>query len=83
MKLKPEIKKKIMNTPPSYLLPINKPFCCHADRIVFEVEDISKTNKPQRTYIYSPNGIQLNIPVQALQSQPSTNQDIQVDIDFD
>jgi hypothetical protein len=56
-----------------------------ADGILFEIEDnFQKTNQCNRTYIYSPNGIQLlNIPVNTLKPTPSRTKDIQVDSDFD
>jgi hypothetical protein len=56
-----------------------------ADGIKFEVEDnFQKQTNRNRTYIYSPNGIQLlNIPVKHSKANHQRTKDIQVDTDFD
>lgn len=56
-----------------------------ADKIVFEIEDnFQKQTNRNRTYIYSPNGIQLlNIPVKHSKSNYQKTKDIIIDPDFD
>lgn len=56
-----------------------------ADKITFEVEDnFQKQTNRNRTYIYSPNGIQLlNIPIKHSKGAHQKTKDIQVDFDFD
>ncbi len=56
-----------------------------ADHIVFETEDnFQKQTNRNRTYIYSPNGIQLlNIPVKHSKISHQKTKDIQIENDFD
>lgn len=56
-----------------------------SDGIIFEIEDnFQKQTNRNRTYIYSPNGIQLlNIPVKHSKANHQSTKDIQVDADFD
>jgi hypothetical protein len=56
-----------------------------SDGILFEIEDnFQKQTNRNRTYIYSPNGIQfLNIPVKHSKANYQSTKDIQVDADFD
>jgi hypothetical protein len=56
-----------------------------ADRVVFEMEDnFQKQTNRNRTYIYSPNGIQLlNIPVKHSKQAHQKTKDIQIETDFD
>lgn len=56
-----------------------------ADSIVFEIEDnFQKQTNRNRTYIYSPNGIQLlNIPVKHLNKSHQKTKDIQLETQFD
>lgn len=56
-----------------------------SERIVFEVEDnFQKQTNRNRTYIYSPNGIQLlNIPVKHAKTANQKTKDIQIEPDFD
>jgi len=56
-----------------------------SDGITFEIEDnFQKQTNRNRTYIYSPNGIQLlNIPVKHSKANHQSTKDIQVDADFD
>jgi hypothetical protein len=52
---------------------------------VFEIEDnFQKQTNRNRTYIYSPNGIQLlNIPVKHSKESHQKTKDIQIETDFD
>jgi hypothetical protein len=56
-----------------------------AEKITFEVEDnFQKQTNRNRTYIYSPNGLQLlNIPVKHSKGPHQKTKDIQIDSDFD
>lgn len=56
-----------------------------AEKITFEVEDnFQKQTNRNRTYIYSPNGIQLlNIPIKHSKGTHQKTKDIQIDFDFD
>ena len=56
-----------------------------ADTITFEMEDnFQKQTNRNRTYIYSPNGIQLlNIPVKHSKESHQKTKDIQIETDFD
>jgi hypothetical protein len=56
-----------------------------ADKIVFEVEDnFQKQTNRNRTYIYSPNGIQLlNIPIKHSKESHQKTKDILIETDFD
>jgi hypothetical protein len=56
-----------------------------SDGILFEIEDnFQKQTNRNRTYIYSPNGIQLlNIPVKHSKANHQGTKDIQVDFDAD
>ncbi|WP_418263754.1 WbqC family protein [Flavobacterium faecale] len=56
-----------------------------ADKIVFEVEDnFQKQTNRNRTYIYSPNGIQLlNIPIKHSKQSHQKTKDIQIEPEFD
>jgi hypothetical protein len=56
-----------------------------AEKITFEVEDnFQKQTNRNRTYIYSPNGLQLlNIPVKHSKGAHQKTKDIQIDSDFD
>lgn len=56
-----------------------------SDSIIFEIEDnFQKQTNRNRTYIYSPNGIQLlNIPVKHSKDSHQSTKDVQVDSDFD
>ena len=56
-----------------------------AEKIVFEVEDnFQKQTNRNRTYIYSPNGIQLlNIPIQHSKQYRQQTKDIQIEPEFD
>ncbi|GIZ10308.1 WbqC family protein [Flavobacterium sp. UMI-01] len=56
-----------------------------ADKIVFEVEDnFQKQTNRNRTYIYSPNGIQLlNIPIKHSKQSHQKTKDIQIETEFD
>lgn len=56
-----------------------------ADNICFEIEDnFQKQTNRNRTYIYSPNGIQmLNIPIKHSKTNHQKTKDIQLDTDFD
>lgn len=56
-----------------------------AEKITFEVEDnFQKQTNRNRTYIYSPNGIQLlNIPIKHSKGIHQKTKDIQIDFDFD
>lgn len=57
----------------------------HADTITFEMEDnFQKQTNRNRTYIYSPNGIQLlNIPVKHSKEIHKKTKDIRIETDFD
>jgi hypothetical protein len=56
-----------------------------SEKITFEVEDnFQKQTNRNRTYIYSPNGIQLlNIPIKHSKQGHQMTKDIQIDSDFD
>ncbi len=56
-----------------------------AEKIVFEVEDnFQKQTNRNRTYIYSPNGIQLlNIPIKHSKQNHQKTKDVQIEPDFD
>ena len=56
-----------------------------ADKILFEVEDnFQKQTNRNRTYIYSPNGLQLlNIPVKHNKTNLQKTKDIIIDTDYD
>jgi hypothetical protein len=56
-----------------------------AEKITFEVEDnFQKQTNRNRTYIYSPNGIQLlNIPIKHSKRAHQKTKEIQIDSDFD
>ena len=57
-----------------------------SDKIVFEMEDnFQKQTNRNRTYIYSPNGIQmLNIPVKhSIESRHQKTKDVKIETDFD
>lgn len=56
-----------------------------SENITFEVEDnFQKQTNRNRTYIYSPNGIQLlNIPVKHLKESHQKTKDIKIETDFD
>ncbi len=56
-----------------------------AEKITFEMEDnFQKQTNRNRTYIYSPNGIQLlNIPVKHSKAAHQKTKDIQIENDFD
>lgn len=56
-----------------------------ADKLCFEIEDnFQKQTNRNRTYIYSPNGIQmLNIPIKHSKTNHQKTKDIQLDTDFD
>ena len=56
-----------------------------AEKIVFEVEDnFQKQTNRNRTYIYSPNGVQLlNIPIKHTKSEHQKTKDVQIEPDFD
>jgi len=56
-----------------------------ADSIAFEIEDnFQKQTNRNRTYIYSPNGIQLlNIPVKHSKDTHQKTKDMQIEMDFD
>ena len=56
-----------------------------AEKITFEMEDnFQKQTNRNRTYIYSPNGIQLlNIPVKHSKIAHQKTKDIQIENDFD
>ncbi|TRX39177.1 WbqC family protein [Flavobacterium restrictum] len=56
-----------------------------AEELTFEVEDnFQKQTNRNRTYIYSPNGIQLlNIPIKHSNKSHQKTKDIQIETDFD
>ncbi len=56
-----------------------------SENTVFEIEDnFQKQTNRNRTYIYSPNGIQLlNIPVKHSKESHQKTKDIQIETDFD
>ena len=56
-----------------------------AEKVTFEMEDnFQKQTNRNRTYIYSPNGIQLlNIPVKHSKTVHQKTKDIQIENDFD
>jgi hypothetical protein len=56
-----------------------------ADTITFEIEDnFQKQTNRNRTYIYSPNGIQLlNIPVKHSSESHQKTKDVKIETDFD
>ncbi len=75
----------------SLLLPTYFPSISHfvamaqSDKIVFEMEDnFQKQTNRNRTYIYSPNGIQLlNIPVKHSKEIHQKTKDVKIETDFD
>ncbi|WP_432223039.1 WbqC family protein [Flavobacterium sp. TMP13] len=75
----------------SLLLPTYFPSISHfaaivqADTVTFEIEDnFQKQSNRNRTYIYSPNGIQLlNIPVKHSKDSRQKSKDIVIEPDFD
>jgi hypothetical protein len=75
----------------SLLLPTYFPSISHfavmaqAEKIVFEMEDnFQKQTNRNRTYIYSPNGIQLlNIPVKHSKELHQKTKDVKIETDFD
>lgn len=75
----------------SLLLPTYFPSISHfvamaqSDKIVFEMEDnFQKQTNRNRTYIYSPNGIQLlNIPVKHSKETHQKTKDVKIETDFD
>lgn len=75
----------------SLLLPTYFPSISHfatmaqSETIVFEMEDnFQKQTNRNRTYIYSPNGIQLlNIPVKHSQQIHQKTKDVKIETDFD
>ncbi|MES2574286.1 MAG: WbqC family protein [Bacteroidota bacterium] len=56
-----------------------------SDKIVFEMEDnFQKQTNRNRTYIYSPNGIQLlNIPIKHSGESHQKTKDVKIETDFD
>ena len=56
-----------------------------SENITFEIEDnFQKQTNRNRTYIYSPNGIQLlNIPIKHSKETHQKTKDIRIDTDFD
>ena len=56
-----------------------------SEKITFEIEDnFQKQTNRNRTYIYSPNGIQmLNIPIKHSKLSHQKTKDIQIETDFD
>lgn len=56
-----------------------------AENVVFEMEDnFQKQTNRNRTYIYSPNGVQLlNIPIKHSRTSHQKTKDIQIENDFD
>jgi hypothetical protein len=56
-----------------------------SDSITFEVEDnFQKQTNRNRTYIYSPNGIQLlNIPIKHSKEKHQKTKDVQLETSFD
>jgi hypothetical protein len=75
----------------SLLLPTYFPSISHfvamaqSEKIVFEMEDnFQKQTNRNRTYIYSPNGIQLlNIPVKHSKQIHQKTKDVKIETDFD
>ncbi len=75
----------------SLLLPTYFPSISHfvaiaqSDKIMFEMEDsFQKQTNRNRTYIYSPNGIQLlNIPVKHSKETHQKTKDVKIETDFD
>ncbi|MBC7848029.1 MAG: WbqC family protein [Flavobacterium sp.] len=75
----------------SLLLPTYFPSISHfvamaqSEKIVFEMEDnFQKQTNRNRTYIYSPNGIQLlNIPVKHATQTHQKTKDVKIETDFD
>lgn len=75
----------------SLLLPTYFPSISHfvamvqSEEIVFEMEDnFQKQTNRNRTYIYSPNGIQLlNIPVKHSKETHQKTKDVKIETDFD
>ena len=71
---------------PSYFPSISQfAAIAQADRITFEMEDnFQKQTNRNRTYIYSPNGIQLlNIPIKHSNLHHQKTKDIKIEQDFD
>ncbi len=56
-----------------------------SDQVIFEMEDnFQKQTNRNRTYIYSPNGIQLlNIPIKHAKQFHQKTKEIQIETDFD
>lgn len=56
-----------------------------SEKVVFEIEDnFQKQTNRNRTYIYSPNGIQLlNIPVKHSDKRHQKTKDVKIETDFD
>ncbi len=56
-----------------------------AEKVTFEIEDnFQKQTNRNRTYIYSPNGIQLlNIPIKHSKTEHQKTKDIRIENDFD
>jgi hypothetical protein len=75
----------------SLLLPTYFPSISHfvamaqSEKIVFEMEDnFQKQTNRNRTYIYSPNGIQLlNVPVKHSKQIHQKTKDVKIETDFD
>ena len=75
----------------SLLLPTYFPSISHfavmaqSETVTFEIEDnFQKQTNRNRTYIYSPNGIQLlNIPVKHTKNSHQKTKDIQIETEFD
>ena len=71
---------------PSYFPPISHlAAMAQSETITFEVEDnFQKQTNRNRTYIYSPNGIQmLNIPIKHSKENRQKTKDIRIENDFD
>lgn len=71
---------------PSYFPSIsNFAAIAQASAVTFEVEDnFQKQTNRNRTYIYSPNGIQLlNIPIQHANSSQQKTKDVKIESSFD
>lgn len=71
---------------PSYFPTIsNYVAMAQADSIIFEVEDnFQKQTNRNRTYIYSPNGIQLlNIPIKHTKERHQKTKDVRLETAFD
>ncbi|TDD95212.1 WbqC family protein [Flavobacterium cellulosilyticum] len=71
---------------PTYFPPISHLVAMvQADSITFEIEDnFQKQTNRNRTYIYSPNGIQLlNIPIKHSKESHQKTKEVKIDNDFD